>query len=327
MTDRPTARLGTTDMEITRVGFGSWALGGGDWASAWGPQDDDESVAAIRHAVDAGINWVDTAAVYGFGHSEEVVAKALEPYSDADRPYVFTKGGLVWDPSNRRALSRRIGEASSIRAGVDASLARLGVDAIDLYFVHWPCEDVPVDDYWSTIVQLRDDGKLKAIALSNHDVDALERAEAIGHVDAIQPPFSAINEAAASDVLPWAASHGTGAVVYSPMGSGLLTGAFSAERVAGLAEDDWRRRSPMFTTDLESNLAIADAMAAVAAERGVTQAAVAVAWTLGFDGVTGAIVGGRSPKQVDGWSDAGSVELTAADYERIGAGIPPALAR
>jgi aryl-alcohol dehydrogenase-like predicted oxidoreductase len=318
----PKTELGTTGMHITRVGFGSWALGGGDWVSAWGPQDDDESVAAIRHAIEAGINWVDTAAVYGFGHSEDVVARAVAPYSGDDRPYVFTKGGLQWDPSNRRAPSRRVGEESSIRAGVDASLARLGVDAIDLYFMHWPSDDVPVEDYWSTLVDLRTEGKLKAIALSNHDRDVLQRAEAIGHVDAIQPHFSAIISAAADEVLPWAASNRSGAIVYSPMGSGLLTGAFSAERVAGLADDDWRKRSPMFTTDLDANLAIAAAMAEVAHERGVTSAAVAVAWTLGFEGVSGAIVGGRSPKQVDDWSGAGSIELTPDEYARIGSVVP-----
>jgi aryl-alcohol dehydrogenase-like predicted oxidoreductase len=317
-----TAQLGTTGMEITRVGFGSWAVGGGDWVSAWGAQDDGDSVAAIRHAVDSGINWIDTAAVYGLGHSEEVVARAIAPYPEADRPLVFTKGGLVWDPTNRRVPSRRVGEAGSLRAGVDGSLRRLGIDVIDLYFMHWPADDAPVEDYWATLVELRSEGKLRRIALSNHDRDALARAEVIGHVDAIQPQFSAINAAATDEVLPWCTEHGVGVVVYSPMGSGLLTGRFSAERVASLAEDDWRRRSPMFTTDLSANLRVADAMSKVAQRYGVTTSSVAVAWTLGFGGVSAAIVGGRSPQQVDDWVDAGSLVLSARDYAEIGATTP-----
>jgi aryl-alcohol dehydrogenase-like predicted oxidoreductase len=325
MTDRPaTAALGTSGLEITRVGFGSWAIGGGDWYTSWGPQNDDDSVAAIRHAVDSGINWIDTAAVYGLGHSEEVVARALEPYSDRDRPFVFTKGGLVWDDANRRSASARIGEKESIRSGVDASLRRLGVERIDLYFMHWPptTDNTPIEDYWQTFVDLRAEGKLRAIGLSNHDRDLVERAERIGHVDAVQPPFSAINPKAADDLLPWCGEHGIGSVVYSPMGSGLLTGRFSAERVAGLPEDDWRRSAAAFTTSLETNLAIADSMATVAQRYGVTTASVAVAWTLGFPGVTGAIVGARTPEQVDGWVPAASLHLTADDYREIAAGMP-----
>jgi aryl-alcohol dehydrogenase-like predicted oxidoreductase len=325
MTDRPAkAALGTSGLEITRVGFGSWAIGGGDWYTSWGPQNDDDSVAAIRHAVDSGINWIDTAAVYGLGHSEEVVARALEPYSDRDRPFVFTKGGLVWDDANRRSASARIGEKESIRSGVDASLRRLGVERIDLYFMHWPptTDNTPIEDYWQTFVDLRAEGKLRAIGLSNHDRDLVERAERIGHVDAVQPPFSAINPKAADDLLPWCGEHGIGSVVYSPMGSGLLTGRFSAERVAGLPEDDWRRSAAAFTTSLETNLAIADSMATVAQRYGVTTASVAVAWTLGFPGVTGAIVGARTPEQVDGWVPAASLHLTADDYREIAAGMP-----
>jgi aryl-alcohol dehydrogenase-like predicted oxidoreductase len=319
----PTSALGTTGMDISRVGFGSWAIGGGDWVSSWGPQDDDESVAAIRHAVDVGVNWIDTAAVYGLGHSEEVVKKALQGYSDADRPYVFTKGGLVWDPDNRRAPSRRIGEASSVRVGVEDSLTRLGVEQIDLYFIHWPTTDgTTVEEYWQTLVELRAEGKLRAIGLSNHDRALVERAEVLGHVDAVQPQFSAISPGAADELLPWCHSHGTGAVVYSPMGSGLLTGRFSAERVAGLAEDDWRAKAPAFTTDLDANLAIAAAMGRVAERRETTTASVAVAWVLGYPGVTGAIVGARSPEQVDGWIPAASLELTQEDYAEIAAGVP-----
>jgi len=319
----PTAPLGDSGMEITRVGFGSWAIGGGDWVSSWGPQADSDSVSAIRHAIESGVNWIDTAAVYGLGHSEEVVAQALEGYSDADRPFVFTKGGLIWDESNRRAASSRRGDEASIRGGVDASLRRLGVDAIDLYFMHWPATDgTAVEDYWQTLVDLRSEGKLKAIGLSNHDRGQVERAEELGHVDAVQPPFSAINPAAAAELLPSCAKNQTGAVVYSPMGSGLLTGRFSAERVASLAEDDWRGKHGSFTTDLDANLAIADAMTRVAERYGVSTATVAVAWVLGFEGVTGAIVGARSPEQVDGWVPAASLTLTAEDYAEIVAGAP-----
>jgi aryl-alcohol dehydrogenase-like predicted oxidoreductase len=321
----PTAPLGSSGLQITRVGFGSWAIGGGDWVSSWGPQDDSESVAAIRHAVEAGVNWIDTAAVYGLGHSEEVVAKALEVYSDADRPFVFTKGGLIWDANNRRAPSARIGEAASVRGGVEASLARLGVEQIDLYFMHWPTTDgTQVEEYWQTFVELKAEGKLRAIGLSNHDAALLDRAEKLGHVDAVQPQFSAISPAAADGVLPWCERNSSGAVVYSPMGSGLLTGRFSAERVAALAEDDWRRNAAPFTTDLDANLAIAAAMARVAEKYGVTTATVAVSWVLGFGGVSGAIVGARTPAQVDGWTGAASLTLTAEDYAEISAGSPAA---
>jgi aryl-alcohol dehydrogenase-like predicted oxidoreductase len=319
---RPTAPLGKTGMDITKIGIGSWAVGGADWVSSWGPQDDRDSIAGIRHAIESGVNWIDTAAVYGFGHAEEVVARAVEPYSGEDRPYVFTKGGLVWNPDDRRAQSRRTGEAASVRRGVEDSLRRLGVDAIDLYFMHWPADDVPIEDYWTTLAHLRTEGKVQAIALSNHGTDVLERAEAIAHIDAVQPAFSAIAPAAADAVLPWCAAHEVGVVVYSPMGSGLLTGRFSAERVAALPEDDWRSRSAMFTTDLDTNLSVAAAMTRVADRYGVPTPAVAVAWTLGFAGVTGAIVGGRSPEQVDDWIDAGSLELTADDYAEIGARAP-----
>jgi aryl-alcohol dehydrogenase-like predicted oxidoreductase len=315
-------------MNITRVGFGSWALGGGDWVSSWGPQEDSESVAAIRHSVEAGVNWIDTAAVYGLGHSEEVVAQALEAYSDADRPYVFTKGGLVWDESARRQSSSRIGEASSLRREVEASLRRLKTDRIDLYFIHWPSEDgTQIEEYWQTLLELKAEGKLRAIGLSNHNVELVERAEKLGHVDVIQPQFSAISTTAAQELLPWAAAHDTGAVVYSPMGSGLLTGRFSAERVAALAEDDWRGRSPAFTTNLSANLAIADSMAAVAGRYGVPTPAVAVAWVLGFPGVTGAIVGARTPDQVDGWLAASSLALTPEDYAQISRDITPVTTR
>ena len=231
-TSLPTTRLGWTGMHLTRVGFGAWAIGGGDWAYAWGGQDDAASIAAIRHAVESGVNWIDTAAVYGLGHSEEVVAAALTGIPEADRLYVFTKGGLVWDPADRSFAPRRVGNPASLRAEVEASLRRLRVERIDLYQMHWPAEDgVPVEEYWQVFTDLKRQGKIRAAGLSNHDICQLEAAENVGNVDAIQPPFNLIHRDAADDVFRWAREHESGVIVYSPMASGLLTGAFSAERV------------------------------------------------------------------------------------------------
>lgn len=319
-------------MDITTVGFGAWAIGGGDWAFAWGPQDDDESVQAIHAAVDRGVNWIDTAGVYGLGHSEEVVARAVSQLPEADRPYVFTKGGLAWDDNDRRVPPRRVGRPDVIRQHIDDSLRRLGVERIDLFQLHWPAEDgTPVEEVWGAMLEAKAQGKVRAVGLSNHPVELLERAEAVGHVDSLQPPFSAINRTAGGDVIPWCDKHATGVIVYSPMQSGLLTGAFSAERVARLPEDDWRRRSPEFTDRLEANLALSEALQPVADKHGVSRAAVAVAWTLSWPGVTAAIVGARRPSQIDGWVGAGSLSLDPDDVStiagavaRTGAGRGPA---
>ncbi len=322
-TSLPTARLGWTDMELTRVGFGAWAIGGGGWAFAWGCQDDAESIAAIRAAVESGVNWIDTAAVYGLGHSEEVVAAALAGLPEADRPYVFTKGGLVWDPADRTAAPRRVGTPASLRAEVEASLRRLRVDRIDLYQMHWPAEDgTPVQEYWQTFADLKREGKVRAIGLSNHDLCQLEAAEGVAAVDAIQPQFSLIHRDAADDVLPWARKHETGVIVYSPMASGLLTGAFTAWRAARLDPGDWRRGHPDFTgAALTANLALTHALRLVAERHGVTPAPIAVAWTLSFPAVTGAIVGARSPEQVRGWLPAATLELKEDDLAEIAAAI------
>src|SRR6201989_1589375 len=292
-TSLPTARLGWTDMLLTRVGFGAWAIGGGDWAFAWGDQDDATSIAAIRHAVESGINWIDTAAVYGLGHSEEVVAAALAGLPAADRPYVFTKGGLVWDPADRSAAPRRVGAPASIRAEVEASLRRLRVERIDLYQMHWPAEDgTPVEEYWQVFTDLKRQGKIRAAGLSNHDICQLEAAESVGNVDAVQPPFNLIHRDAADDVLLWPREHETGVIVYSPMASGLLTGAFTAERAASLLPGDWRHGPPASTGPaLPATLVRAGPRRPIADRHGVTPAAIAVAWTLSFPGVTGAIVG------------------------------------
>ena len=322
-TTLPTRALGTTGMQITRVGFGAWAIGGGGWSFAWGSQDDDESIAAMRHAVERGVNWIDTAAVYGLGHSEELVGRLLRDYPASDRPYVFTKCGLVWDAQRPMVQSLRIGEPSSLRREVEQSLTRLGVEQIDLYQMHWPAEDgTPLEAYWQTLLDLKAEGKVRAVGLSNHKVDRLEPAERLGHVDTLQPPFSLIRRDALDAELPWCRARGTGVIVYSPMQSGLLTGSFSEARAAALGADDWRSRSPEFQTPrLQSNLALADALRPIAARHGTTVGAVAVAWTLAVPAVTGAIVGARNPAQVDGWIAARRLELTAQDLAEVGSAI------
>lgn len=318
----PTAALGRTGMEITRVGLGCWAIGGGGWAYGWGAQDDELSVATIQHAVGLGVNWIDTAAEYGLGHAEEVVGRALRTLPASERPYVFTKCGLVWDPSDRSAPTRAVASAASLRRECEDSLRRLGVERIDLYQLHWPPGDgTGVDEYWGTLLELRDSGKVRAIGLSNFDVDGLSAAAALGRVDSLQPPFSAIDRRAAASVIPWCLAHGTGVIVYSPMQSGLLTGAFSASRVAALPDDDWRRSAPDFTSRLSANLALADALEPVAARHGVSRPAAAVAWTLSVPGVTGAIVGARRPGQVDDWIAAASLSLTDGDLTEIAGAI------
>jgi aryl-alcohol dehydrogenase-like predicted oxidoreductase len=252
-----------------------------------------------------------------------MVAAALAGIPEADRPYVFTKGGLVWDQADHTLAPRRVGSPASLRAEVEASLRRLNVERIDLYQMHWPAEDgTAVEDYWQTFTDLKREGKIRAAGLSNHDIYQLEAAAKIGNVDAIQPPFNLIHRDAADDVLVWAREHEAGVIVYSPMASGLLTGAFTAERAARLEPGDWRAGHPDFTgTALSANLALAGALRPVAERQGVTPAAVAVAWTLAFPGVTGAIVGARRPGQVDGWLPAATLELKDDDLADIAAAI------
>ena len=327
----PVRRLGQTDMLVTQVGFGSWAVGG-DWAVGWGSQDDQDSIAAIRHAVARGVNWIDTAAIYGVGHSEEVVAAALAEIPRSERPYVFTKCGLIPDPADRNAAPRQVGAPASIREEIEGSLRRLKVERIDLYQMHWPPKDAtPIEAYWQTLLDLKREGKVAAVGLSNHNVEQLAAAEALGHVDTLQPPFSAIKREVAAAELPWCEAHRTGVIVYSPMQAGLLSGAFSAQRAASLPANDWRSRNAEFTGEaLGRNLEVAVAMRVVAAVHHTTAAAVAVAWTLAWPGVTAAIVGARNPSQVDGWIDAATLSLTASDMrviqsaiERSGAGYGP----
>jgi len=315
--------LGSSGIEITVVGFGAWAAGGAGWIYSWGAQDDAVSVAAIRRAVDHGVNWIDTAAVYGIGHSEEVVGRALREIPAAQRPMVFTKCGVQLDPEHPYAPAIRTIRPDSVRREIEASLKRLGIERIDLYQFHWPDHTgVPIEDSWGEMVRLIEEGKVLAGGVSNFDVALLERCERIRHVDSLQPPFSMIRRQAAEDVIPWCAAHGTGVIVYSPMQSGLLTDSFSAERIATLGEDDWRRGSPFFQEpNLGRNLRLRDALRPIAARHGVSVSAIAVAWTLAWPGVTGAIVGARSPEQVDGWIAAGHLELTSSDLNEIARAI------
>lgn len=319
----PTRPLGSSGLQITKVGFGAWALGGGGWSFGWGPQDDALSIAAMRHALELGVNWVDTAAVYGLGHSEEVVGRLLQELPTGQRPLVFTKCGLQWDANNPMQVARRVLTPESIRRECEASLRRLRVERIDLYQFHWPdATGTPIEDSWATMLKLREEGKIRAAGVSNFSVELLERCEAIRHVDSLQPPFSLINRAAGEELLPWCKSHNTGVICYSPMQSGILTDSFAAERVARLASDDWRRRGPEFQEpNLSRNVALRDALRPIASRDGVSTSSIAVAWTLTWPGVSGAIVGARTAAQVDGWIQAASVKLTQDDLAEISEAI------
>jgi aryl-alcohol dehydrogenase-like predicted oxidoreductase len=334
----PTRPLGKTGMNITRLGLGTWSIGGPNWAFGWGAQDDEVSLATIRRALELGVNWIDTSAVYGLGHAEEVVCRVLRDIPRAERPYVFSKGSLVWDESDHSIPPRRVGNPASLRREVEASLRRLQVERIDLYQMHWPADDASLEVYWQTLLDLRREGKVRAVGLSNHDARQLEAAEELGHVETLQPPFSAIRREAAAEELPWCAAHNTGVIVYSVLQSGLLTGSF---KLSALPQNDWRARGPDYNKaagadfagePLRQNLALADALKPIAERHGVTPAAVAAAWTLAWPGVTGAIMGARRPAQVDGWISAATLELSRVDLQEIadaiaktGAGAGPAL--
>jgi len=319
----PTRPLGSSGLAITRVGFGAWAAGGGGWSFGWGPQDDEDSLAAMRRAIERGVNWIDTAAVYGLGHSEEVVGRLLRDLPAAERPLVFTKCGLIWDPVSPMVQSRRVLEPVSIARECEASLRRLGMERIDLYQVHWPDQSgTPIEDSWAAMARLVEQGKVRAAGVSNFGLDLLERCEAVRHVDSLQPPLSLIRRAAAQREIPWCVEHGAGVVCYSPMQSGILTDTFDAARVARLAPDDWRRRASEFQApNLDRNLALRDALRPVARRHGVSVSAVAIAWTLAWTGVSGAIVGARSAEQVDGWIAAASLDLSGTDLDEIAAAL------
>ena len=319
-----TRRLGHSDLDITVIGFGAWAIGGGDWIFGWGPQEDADSVAAIRRALDLGINWIDTAAAYGLGHSEEVVARALADLPPDKRPYVFTKSSLVWN--ERREVSHSL-RADSIRQEVEGSLRRLNAEVIDLYQIHWPrwgasppgWSPGTVEEGWQAMADLQRAGKVRYIGVSNFTADDLERAQAIAPVTSLQPPYSLLRRDIEADVLPWCLAHGTGVIVYSPMQSGLLTGTMTRERFAALPGNDWRKKGkyfqePYFTQALQ----LVERLSAVGARHGRSPGEVAIAWTLRHPAVTGAIVGARRPDQIDGIVGAADLALTDADLAEIG---------
>jgi aryl-alcohol dehydrogenase-like predicted oxidoreductase len=315
----PARRLGKDGPEITCIGFGAWAIGGGGWAFGWGPQDDAASLETMRRAVSLGINWIDTAAVYGLGHSETLVGRLLRELPSSDRPYVFTKCGLVWNERDPMGEIRQDLRPETIRRECEDSLRRLGIEAIDLYQFHWPDKTgTTVEDSWGEMERLVEEGKVRWAGVSNFDVLLLERCEAVRHVDSLQPPFSLVHRGAAAAEIPWCDAQGTGVIVYSPMASGLLTEKWTTDRVRSLAPDDWRRRSPDFLfPSVERSLALRDALQPIAARRGATIEAVAVAWTLAWRGVTGAIVGARSPRQVDGWIGAATLDLARDELDEI----------
>lgn len=311
-----TRPLGTTGMAITRVGFGAWAIGGGDWKFGWGPQDDDASISAIRRALELGINWIDTAAAYGFGHSETIVARALEGI--AERPYVFTKCGLVSDGGDDGGTREDLTRDSIVRE-CEASLRRLRVETIDLYQIHWPTDRIEdIDEGWSAMLELQRAGKVRAIGVSNFNVAELERARAIAPVATLQPPYSLVKREIEDEILPYCGAHGIGVIVYAPMQSGLLTGAMTRERVAALPPSDWRTRNAEFAEPkLTRNLALVERLRRVGERHGRSPGEVAIAWTLRRPEVTGAIVGARSARQIEGTIGAAALHLSAGEIAEI----------
>ncbi|MBC7870735.1 MAG: aldo/keto reductase [Chitinophagaceae bacterium] len=308
-----TRQLGNTDLQITRIGFGAWAIGGAGWAYSWGAQDDAESVAAIHRAIDLGINWIDTAAVYGLGHSEEIVAKALEGVTN--RPYVFTKCERAWNADSEITPSLK---AESIRREVEDSLRRLKVDVIDLYQVHWPQPDEDIEEGWQTMADLKAEGKVRWIGVSNFDVGQMQRASAIAAISSLQPPYSLVKPEVQASILPYCLKNNIGVIVYSPMQAGLLSGAMTRERVANFESDNWRSRDSEFQEPrLTRNLALQDLLGEIGLPYGKSAGEVAIAWTLVNPAVTAAIVGARYADQVDGVVGAADLILSADDLTRI----------
>ena len=314
-----TRKLGNSDLHITPIGFGAWAIGGGGWQFGWGPQDDTESIGAIHRALELGINWIDTAAAYGLGHSEEIVAKALAARS-GPKPYVFTKCGIIWGEDRKIGFSLR---ADSIRRECEASLRRLRVETIDHYQIHWPASHWPSDisetgEGWATMAKLKAEGKVRWIGVCNFNREELEHSQAIAPVTSLQPPYSLIRREIETQELPWCERNGAGVIAYSPMASGLLTGAMTRERAAALPANDWRSRNPEFQEPkLTQNLALADRLATVGKRHGRSAGEVAIAWTLRKPVMTGAIVGARNAKQVEGIIGAAGLVLTAAEIAEI----------
>lgn len=305
--------LGNTDMHITPVGFGAWALGGGDWVYSWGPQDDQESTAAIHHALDLGINWIDTAAGYGLGHSEEVVGNTLAGMADC--PYVFTKCSLTWNERGEFIDSLK---RDSIRRECENSLRRLKHDYIDLYQIHWPRPDEDLEEGWATLAELQREGKVRWIGVSNFSVAQMRRAEKIAPINTLQPPYSLIRPEVEQEILPYCQEHNIGVIVYSPMYSGLLTGKMTAERIKNMPPDDWRQHNPEFQSPrLERNLRLVSALVEIGEQHDVEPGVVAISWTLRHPAVTGAIVGLRRPSQVDGIFPSAEFRLSPQEIEQL----------
>jgi aryl-alcohol dehydrogenase-like predicted oxidoreductase len=305
--------LGNSNLQITRIGVGAWAMGGGGWTWSWGPQDDEESIAAIKQALDLGINWIDTAAVYGLGHSEEVVARALKGRSN--RPYIFTKCERVWDERGKIGGSLK---AESIRRECEASLRRLQIDVIDLYQIHWPEPDADIQEGWTEMARLREEGKVRFIGVSNFTVQQMKRAMKIAPITSLQPPYSIVAREVEEDILPFCMRNNIGVIVYSPMYSGLLAGAMTRQRIANFAPDDWRRRDQNFQEpNLSRNLRLVEVLREVGKRHGRTPGEVAIAWTLHNQAVTGAIVGVRSPEQVRGIIGATQFRLNDKEVMEI----------
>ena len=320
----PTRRLGRTDLEISVVGLGTWAIGGADWRYGLGPQDDEVSISTIHAAVDAGINWVDTAASYGFGHSEEVVGRAVRRLPPADRPYLFTKCGVLWTDESREEEPRRVLRPDTIRAEVRRSLARLQAERIDLYQVHWPPteEEVPLEESWDALAELVDQGLVRAIGVSNFSIDQMTRCQGVRQIDSMQPPLSLIHRGAADELIPFAGEIGSGVIIYSPLQTGLLTDRWSLDRVASLPAGDRRHwHEDFLSPNLERNLALRDRLRPVAARLGTSVAAVAIAWTLAWPNVTAAIHGARSTSQLEVGIAAAGIRLTHQDLDEIAVAI------
>jgi aryl-alcohol dehydrogenase-like predicted oxidoreductase len=308
-----TRTLGNSDLQLTAIGFGAWAIGGGNWEFAWGHQDDDDSVAAIERALDRGINWIDTAAIYGLGHSEEIVARAIAGRSQ--KPYIFTKCSMRWhaDRSIYRSLS-----AKSVQEELEASLKRLGVDTIDLYQIHWPNPENEIEEGWETMARLKEQGKVRHLGVSNFNVAQMERVRKIAPITSLQPPYSLLNRNVETETLPYCLEHGIGVINYSPMSSGLLTGKMTAERIKSLPQDDWRRKAAQFNEPkLSRNLKLVELLREIGSSHGVQPGVVAVAWTLHHPAITAAIVGARRPDQVDGTVEAANFRLSDAEFARI----------
>ena len=306
-------QLGNSDLHLTSLGYGAWAIGGGNWEFGWGAQDDDQSVRTIERALDAGLNWIDTAAVYGLGHSEEVVGRALK--NSSHKPYIFTKCSMRWDTN--RQIYRSL-KAESLKEEVENSLRRLQVDAIDLYQIHWPNPEGEIEEGWETLAKFREQGKVRYVGVSNFNVQQMTRVMKIAPITSLQPPYSLLRRDIEGEILPFCRKHNIGVINYSPMVSGLLTGKMTAERVAQLPVDDWRKRSPNFNEPkLSQNLKLVEVLRETGKAHGVEPGVVAIAWTLRNPAITAAIVGARRPDQVDGVLPAATFRLSDAEAERL----------